>query len=147
MNSVSGYHVIFSYSRYGLIDSANIIAESENFFVLSSASSRPCYLRQNGIHMMMDNIAIFSAWRDQFLAVTFDDNKKVNILTNYFNSGRGDGYTELSPLEAYREHSGRVDHFNHLVAEHQFHHRHYSWKIALFDGLLKFAVTNSYIIY
>ena len=134
-------------SKFATIELTQELDKKNIMFVLSCGKARPSYLWKNGLHQGLQKGMEKVAKRDSILAVSTFSRKKVNLLTNAFSLGHTTHYKPSQVLEYYDANKHYVDDFNRYLAEYYYDHHHYKWTQVVFDGLLKMAVTNAFVIH
>lgn len=142
-----GTYIVVGDSRFGSVDIAEKLHSEGFLFILANGKARPSFLWKYGLHYNLRQGEEKAAKKGDLLATSTYSRKRVNLLSNAFDVGDSMNYKPQQVLNYYDATKHYVDDFNRHVAEYYYDHRHYKWTQAFFDGLLKMAVTNAFMIY
>lgn len=143
----TGTYILIGDSKFGTLDIAQELDRMNFLYILGSGKSRPSYFWKYGLHRKLKKGEEKAAKKGKVIAVSTFSRKKVNLLSNAFQLGDTKNYKPQKVLEYYDAKKHFVDDFNRHAADYYYDHRHYKWTQAFFDGLLKIAVTNAFMIY
>jgi hypothetical protein len=146
LSTSSTWHLVGD-SKFGYLSTLEDLDQKGILCTFGSGKASPAYVWKYGLHQGLKKGEEKGATNGTLLAVSKFSRKRVNLWTNAFSWGNSAQYKAGEVLNYYDQHKHYVDDFNKMMALYYYDHRHYKWTQAFFDGLLKMAVTNAFMIH
>lgn len=160
-----GAYKVYVDNYYGSLDLAYDTDDRGFYFTFNCRSNRPTFLFSNGLHKEyqphngIDSFACKVHNERPMAAVSWEDKKKVNYLTNQFSTevtnvmqrqhGEDVKSQRVVPKvnQDYSETGmGHVDTYDAALSRFP-HTRNTSWRRTHFTSMLKMSLVNAYVLY
>lgn len=160
----NGHH-IYCDSYFSNLGTAEALAEAKHKFTICCQANRPASIWSKKLHTGLHekgDIQWTSHPSKEILAVSWQDNNKVNILTNTVSEPhtvlrckmKSLGERRVFRIKSvpdvvvdYRTGMGCVDRANAKSNRYMMKHRVRKWPRAAFFGLLQMMITDAWLIY
>ena len=142
--------VITADTHFISFDMLKYLLESGIKYCISVPGTVLQEIYKKSLHVVIKQGRTVAAEFKDYICVTTDSRKKVNIITNIYNVSSTDEVQKenaRNPLKFYDVHKRKADQFNFLFTKYLSPHCHNKLEGTLLNGYISIILTNAFLAY